>query len=277
MKKFLEKYGPWALVTGASSGIGKEMATQLAAEGLNVVIVARRQNLLDELKQTLTDKYNVQVRTLPVDLLSDDAVETLDEATHDLNIGLVIPNAGIEIVGEFVDTEPRKNSELVQLNLVVPMKIANVFGQRLKKQGRGGILFTSSLFGYQGIPYVANYAATKAYILSLGEALHNELIPYGVDVSVLSPGLTATEMVENMSVDFKKIPLFTMQPQRTARAGLRALGKKSTVVPGLLNKVYAWENRFIPRTWPVSLFGFLIRRALKKNVLPDLDQEVRAR
>lgn len=265
MKKFTKKYGPWALVTGASSGIGKEMATQLAAKGLNVVMVARRQNLLDDLRTKLIEQYHVEVMVLAMDLQSQDAITQLDAATRNLDIGLVIPNAGVEIVGEFVDTDVHKNSALVQLNTIVPMQIANLFGARLKQRGNGGILFISSLFAYQGIPYVANYAASKAYILTLGEALNVELGKYGVDVSVLSPGLTATEMVTNMSIDFKKIPMFTMQPDQTVRIGLSALGNKATVVPGLLNKIYAWENRFIPRSWPVSLFGFLIRRAQKQK------------
>jgi len=265
MKNFTKKYGPWALITGASSGIGKEMATQLAAEGLNLFIVARRENLLTALKNKLTSKYDIQVQTLTLDLTKNDAVEKLADATSTLDIGLVIPNAGVEVVGEFVDTDMQKNNSLIQLNTMVPMQIANVFGSRLKKRGAGGILFVSSLFGYQGIPFVANYSATKAYILSLGEALHVELKPYGVDVSVLSPGLTATEMAANMPINFKKIPIPTMKPERTARIGLNALGKKATVVPGLINKIYAWENRFIPRTWPVSLFGFLINRARKLN------------
>ncbi len=273
MNNFTEKYGPWALVTGASSGIGKEMATQLAAKGLNVVIVARRQNLLDKLKQELTSKYKVEVLPLETDLYTDYAVKQIEEATRELDIGLVIPNAGAESAGEFVDVNVDKNTDLVQLNVIAPMQIANVFGQRLKRRGKGGILFVSSLFGYQGIPYVANYSATKAYILSLGEALRIELARYGVDVSVLSPGLTDTAMPANMPINFKKMPIFTMKPARTARIGLNALGKKSTVVPGMLNKIYAWENRFIPRTWPVALFGFLIRRALThdRQPIPNLD------
>ena len=273
MKNFVEKYGPWALVTGASSGIGKEMATQLAAKGLNVVIVARRQSLLNSLKEELMDKYAVEVLALQADLYQKNAAKQIEEITSELDIGLVIPNAGAELVGEFVDDDVNKNTDLVQLNIVAPMQIASSFGQRLKKRGYGGILFVSSLFGYQGIPYVANYAATKAYILSLGEALHVELGKYGVDVSVLSPGLTATEMPANMPINFKKIPMLNMKTSRVARVGLNALGNKTTVVPGLLNKIYAWENRFIPRTWPVSLFGFLIQRALihEREAIPNLD------
>jgi len=260
---FKDKYGPWALVTGASTGIGKEMAKQVAREGLNVVLIARRENLLHDLKQEIERNHQIKIRVIAMDLLEHEAIKTLDEKTQDLDIGLLIPNAGMELSGEFVDGDMQQHSGLVQLNTLVPMQIANVFGKRLKERGKGGILFLSSLFAYQGIPYVANYAASKAYILTLGEALNIELSPYGVDVAVLSPGLTATEMSENMSVDFKKMPIFSMHPAQVARAGLRTLGKKTTIVPGLLNKIYAWENRFIPRTWPVKLFGFLVHRALK--------------
>ena len=268
MNRFQKKYGPWALVTGASSGIGKEIATELAARGLSVVIVARRKHLLDELKQTLTQKYNVEVRVIQADLTEADAVNRIEAATRDLDLGLIVPNAGVEVSGEFVHTDPQRNNNLAQLNMLAPMQMANVFGRKLAKRGGGGILFTSSGFGYQGIPYVANYAATKAYILTLGEALHVELGRYGVDVTVLSPGLTATAMPANMPIDFKKIPMVAMSPAKVARVGLNALGRKATVVPGLLNKIYVWENRLIPRTWPVALFGFLIRRALKRDVQP---------
>ena len=261
---FKDKYGPWALVTGASTGIGKELAKQVAREGLNVVLIARRENLLHDLKQEIERNHQIKIRVIAMDLLEHEAIKTLDEKTKDLDIGLLIPNAGMELSGEFVDGDMQQHSALVQLNTLVPMQIANVFGKRLKERGKGGILFLSSLFAYQGIPYVANYAASKAYILTLGEALNIELSPYGVDVAVLSPGLTATEMSENMSVDFKKMPIFSMHPAQVARAGLRTLGKKTTIVPGLLNKIYAWENRFIPRTWPIKLFGFLVHRALKQ-------------
>jgi len=128
------------------------------------------------------------------------------------------------------------------------------------------------LFGYQGVPMVANYSASKAYILSLGEALNVELKPLGIDVSVLSPGLTNTPMTQNMVVDFKKVPITSHQPEVVARVGLNALGKKATVVPGFINKFYAWENRLIPRSWPVKLFGFLIKRAM--TVKTHLQQSI---
>jgi hypothetical protein len=200
MSEFTEIYGPWALVTGASAGIGKAIATELAARGVN-------------------------------------------------------------IIGTSLDD----NDHMLQLNVQAPMQLAKVFGKKMARRGRGGILFISSLFAYQSIPWVANYAATKAYILSLGEALHVEMKRHGVDVTVLSPGLTDTAMPARMPINFTRIPLFKQQPQQVARAGINALGRKATVVPGLLNKFYAWENRLLPRSLPVALFGFLIRRAFRKE------------
>lgn len=130
------------------------------------------------------------------------------------------------------------------------------------------MIFVSSLFAYQGVPYVAHYAATKAYLLSLGEALHVELKPCGVDVLVLSPGLTTTEMTANMPVDFSKLPMVPQMPEQVARVGLRALGRKATVVSGIMNKMMAWENRLLPRATPVSLLGFLLGRAIKDDARP---------
>jgi short-subunit dehydrogenase len=265
MSEFTEKYGPWALVTGASAGIGKAIATELAARGINIIGVARRQVLLDQMQQELMGEHGIQVRTIRADLTDPESISKIELLTSDLEIGLVVPNAGIEISGAFISTSLDDNDRMLQLNVQAPMQLAKVFGKKMARRGRGGILFISSLFAYQGIPWVANYAATKAYILSLGEALHVEMKRHGVDVTVLSPGLTDTAMPASMPINFTRIPLFKQQPQQVARAGINALGRKATVVPGLLNKFYAWENRLLPRSLPVALFGFLIRRAFRKE------------
>lgn len=263
MNDFQGKYGPWALVTGANAGIGKAIVHELAARKLNIVAVARRQILLDELKNDLEQKHGVEVRTLAIDLTEPDAIDKIDRATEDLVVGLVVPAAGIAVAEEFVTTAPELNAIIARLNMAVPMQLVHVFTNKMVQRQRGGVLFVSSLFAYQGIPYVANYAATKAYILALGEALHVELKKHGIDVSVLSPGLTATDMPANMPLDFSKLPMRYQSPQKVAQAGVKALGRKSTVVSGFINKFYAWQNRLIPRSLPVSLFGFLIKRAFK--------------
>jgi len=266
MKNFKQQYGPWALITGASSGIGRAMSEQLAAQGMNIVAVARNQGNLDALKDSLESRYAIKVRTLSADLSQPEANYEIDKQTADLDIALLIPNAGIENNGAFIDNAIEAEQKMLALNTTSPMLLTHLFGQRFKQRfasnKRSGILLTASLFGYQGVPYVSNYSATKAYILSLGEALNVELKPLGIDVSVLSPGLTDTAMPQNMAIDFSKMPITLHKPEVVARIGLNALGKKATVVPGFINKFYAWENRLIPRSWPVKLFGMLIKRAM---------------
>jgi len=265
MSEFKEKYGPWAIVTGANAGIGKSIATNLASRGINIIAVARRQQLLDELQVELSEDYGVEVRTLRVDLTDPESISKIELLTSDLEIGLVVPNAGVEMSGQFIESSLQANEHMLRLNVQAPMQLARVFGARMAQRGKGGILFISSLFGYQGIPHVANYAASKAYILSLGEALYAEMKPHGVDVTVLSPGLTDTAMPANMPINFSRMPIFSQHPDDVARTGLNALGRKATVVAGLLNKFYAWQNRLLPRAFPVALFGFLIRHAFKKD------------
>ena len=168
MADFIEKYGSWAIVTGANAGIGKAIATELAARGINIVGVARRQSLLDELQQELSRDYGVEVRTIKADLTEPASISKIELATSDLDVGLVVPNAGVELNGTFIHSSLEANEKMLQLNVTAPMQMAKIFGAKMARRGRGGILFISSLFGYQGTPHVANYAATKAYILSLG-------------------------------------------------------------------------------------------------------------
>lgn len=261
MKNTIEKYGSWAVVTGASSGIGKSLTRQLAAEGMNIVAVARNESKLNDLKKEIQGEFKVLVEVLSVDLADPASSDLLAQKTAHLDVGLLVANAGVENDGSFVENDLARETQLLALNINSPMQLSHLFAKRFISKGKGGILLVSSLFGYQGVPYFANYSASKAYILSLGEALNVELKPHGVDVTVLSPGLTETAMVEDIGVDFSKIPITRHQPEVVARVGLNALGKKATVVPGIVNKFYAWENRLIPRSWPVKLFGFLIGRA----------------
>lgn len=263
MSSLQKKYGTWALVTGASSGIGKELARQLAHKGFNVVLVARREHLLDELAKELRDNAQVETRVVALDLSKAGAVRALYDAASTLDVGLVIPAAGIDEMGRFLDKDYSRIEHMLTLNIQVPTEIAHVFGQKLAARKRSGIILVSSVFGYQGIPNFAGYAASKAYILVLGEALNVEFAQQGIDVLVLSPGLTDTPFSQSMEINFSKIPMFAQRPETVAKIALAALGHKPTVVSGLLNKVYAWENRLIPRSWPVNLFGFLINRAIK--------------
>jgi len=269
----LKRYGNWALVTGASSGIGLEFVRQLASHGMNLVLVARRGDVLAALAQELTREFTVEVKIISRDLSEEDAVEKLFQALSGIEIGLVVMSAGMEATGHFTKVSLDRHIQLERLNIDVPMRMARLFGEAMVTRQRGALLFVSSLFGYQGVPIVANYAASKAYILSLGEALNVEMKPHGVDVLVLSPGLTDTDMPAQMPINFGKMPITTSSSKAVVRVALRSLGKKATVVPGFINKFYAWENRLIPRSWPVKLFGFLINNAFDKNRRNELLHE----
>ncbi len=264
MSQFQSQFGPWALVTGASSGIGAEFARQLAGRGLNVVTVARRKSLLDQQAATLQRNSGITVRPIALDLNEADAMDQLLRQTQELDIGLVVPNAGIETHGAFLKIPLDEQTQLLRLNCEVPLRMAHHFGQQLAKRGRGGILFVSSTFAFQAVPYFANYAASKAYILSLGEALHQELKTKGVVVTTVAPGLTATEMPKRLQMDVSKLPMKAMNVEPVVRSALKALEKRQAlVIPGGMNKMMAFmAQRLMPRQTIVATFGNMNRKAM---------------
>lgn len=270
MKNTVKKYGKWALITGGSNGIGLAFAKDLAAAGHNLILVARGQTTLEARAKELSDAHNVEVDIFPIDLTAPGATSELYELTKSRDPGLIFLSAGAETTGDFTVVSADAHRSLIDLNIQAPAELARLYGADMVKRGRGGIVFLSSLFGYQGIPLLANYSASKAYILTLGEALYVEMKPHGVDVLVVSPGLTDTDMPAKMPVNFNKLPITKHKPAKVARTALGALGRKPTVVPGLINKMYAFENRFMPRIWPTKLFGFLIRNAMHKDRKPEL-------
>jgi hypothetical protein len=265
MLSYTNKYGQWALVTGGSTGIGLALAKQAASCGMDIILVARRAGLLAQAQEVIQGKYKVKVKVIELDLTADAALDKLFEETKSLEVGMLVPNAGIELNGLFINTSMEANRKLLRLNSEMPMALTHHYGRMMAARNKGAILLVSSGFGYQATPYIANYAATKAYILALGEALNVELKEYGVDVTVLSPGLTKTSMTDDSTINFKKLPVFSMAPDVVARIGFKALGRKASVIAGFLNKFYVWQNRFVPRSVPVKLFGILVRRAIRKE------------
>jgi short-subunit dehydrogenase len=224
-------YGPWALVTGASSGIGEEFARQVAASGINVVLLARREDRLKEVAAALTARYHVQTRTVALDLGHDGILGPIGEATDDLDIGLVISNAGAGNPGPFISLPRERLREIVHLNVISHLEIAHHFGRKLAARGRGGIVLVSAAAAAGGLPFMANDSATKAYPLNLGEALHVELAQAGVNVTVLVPILVKTPVIARMGFDALDLPVEIISAEQTVDEALTALTEnKATTI-----------------------------------------------
>src|SRR5690349_5524672 len=159
---FAKQYGPWALVTGASSGIGAEFVRQLAAEGFNIALAARRGNLLETIAQEVERRNGIATRCVVVDLSEDTAVDALDEQLRDIDIGLVVSNAGTGQPGHFLEQDHREQLERFRLNTLSHFNIAYVFCTRLARRGGGGLILGGALGAAQGIPFAATDAGSKA-------------------------------------------------------------------------------------------------------------------
>ena len=241
--QFRERYGPWAVVTGASEGIGREIALRLAESGLNLILVARRRELLEELASRLASQWGIQTRALTADLGTLAGINAVQTGTEDLDVGLLIAAAGFGTAGLFLSADLAREYDMLEVNCRAVLTLSHHFAQRLAKRGRGGIVLMASLVGFQGVPYAAHYAATKAYVQSLAEALQVELAPMGVDVLASAPGPVKSGFAKRADM----IMGLAIEPVSVAQATLDALGRKATVAPGLLSKILTYSLIVLPR------------------------------
>jgi short-subunit dehydrogenase len=248
---FNSKYGPWAVVTGASSGIGRALAIELAAKGLDLVLVARRQPELEQLAAELSAGHGVQVRVLAADLAAATALTRIETETQDLDVGLFVAAAGFGTAGEFLDADLETELAMLDVNCRAVMRLSLHFGKRLAERSRGGLILFGSLVGYQGTPRTAHYAATKAYVQTFAEALHIELAPKGVDVLSSAPGPVDSGFANRSNMKMGAAE----KPETVARATLAALGKRMTVTPGPLSKALTWSLMTAPRGLRVRIMG----------------------
>jgi uncharacterized protein len=238
------RFGPWALVTGASSGIGKEFARQIAASGINVVLVARREALLREVGVEFSKRYGVEHRAVALDVSRDDFIGQLASTTADLDIGLVVSNAGTGNSGEFLTLDRQLHHTTLRISTMAHLDVAHVFGAKLAARKRGGLVLVGAMGAENGVPLMANDGAAKAYIHSLGEALHYEFKLRGVCVTVLAAGFTETAVLGKFGFDPKTMPLKPMSVEQCVSEGLSGLIKnRSRVVPGRLNRLM---NALVP-------------------------------
>jgi short-subunit dehydrogenase len=204
-REFAERYGPAALVTGASSGIGQAFAEELAERGFDLVIAARRVNRLEELAARLARECAVRVSVCEVDLAQPTAAQSIFGATAGLDIGLVVSNAGFGLKGEHAANDSHAMTDMLMVNCNMPMQLAHGFIPRLRRRGRGGIIFTSSIEALMGCPYSTAYSASKALVNALGEGLWAELGPEGIDVLTLCPGATESEAAGLQGIDISTL------------------------------------------------------------------------
>ncbi|MGH3722606.1 MAG: SDR family NAD(P)-dependent oxidoreductase [Mycobacterium sp.] len=253
-----ERFGPWAVVTGASSGIGREFAHQLAAAHINVVLIARRLATLQNLGAELADRYSVEFRAVGADLTDAAMLERVAANTDDLDVGLLVSNAGALLPGAFLDSNLGAQHEVLRINSAAHLSLTHHFGQRLAQRGRGGIVLVSALGASNGVPYLANTAATKAYIATLGAGLHAELGKHGVHVTVLLPGATRTPAMGQLGLDPAKTP-GVLEPEQCAKEALLAVERnRANCIPGRINRATA-------ALAPAALTRAIMSRQLSRN------------
>ena len=257
MTGFIERYGPWAVVAGASEGIGASFSRKLAARGLNLVLLARRAAPLETLATELRDQHGVEVRVQPLDLGSADAVSNLGAAIEGLDVGLLIYNAAYAPIGAFIDIDVEEHLKAVAVNVQGPLRFSHYFGRRFAKRGKGGIILMSSMSGYQGTAMVANYAATKAYDTVLAEGLWYELRGHGVDVLACIAGATLTPSYEAATEEIPtRGPARPMNPDDVTAQALQDLGRRPSRISGLGNRLaYALLHRIIGRRAAIGIFS----------------------
>ena len=257
---FSEKYGPWAIVTGASSGIGEEFCRQLAARKLNLVLVARRQERLEKLSRELVREYGIETKIITLDVSDINFLEHITTATESLDIGLLVNNAGFALTGNFLDHSLEEELSLLYVNCRAPLMLAHSFGKRLIQRGRGGIINVSSVSAFLPMPFWTQYAASKVYDLYLSEGLWFEFKQKGIDVLALCPGGTRTE--------FSKVAgtkSHGMESGRVVELAIRNLGRKSLVIPGFGNRLVVLMNRIMPRRWLIQIGARVVAGMKNEN------------
>ncbi len=245
---FSTRYGPWALVTGASRGLGAEFARQCAARGLNIILVATNADLLKNQAESISCEYHVQVKTLAVDLSREDFLDRVSPVIDSLEIGLLINNAGLSRVKPFLDHTTEDLVKQLHVNARAGLILARHLSPKMVERKRGGIIFLSSGSAMLGTAFATNYAGTKAYNLILAESLWYELRPYGVDVlgfmagSTKTPGWDANHPKPSALVK-------VMDVESAVTEALGALGKRPSLIAGRANRLgYFFLGRLFPRS-----------------------------
>jgi hypothetical protein len=258
-----DRYGDWALITGASAGLGAEFAKYLGREGISCVLTARRADRLEALASELGRQYGIQTRTIPVDLTDPAGADQLADAVKDLEIGILINNAGFGYAGRFDKLDSTRLRDMIQLNCITPTLLAHRLLPAMRARGRGAMVITGSVSGRQPLPLHSVYSATKAFDLHLGEALFVEMRDANVDVLVLEPGATQTEFGATAG----QLEHSGHTPEEVVATAFEALGQQPSVIVGWFNWLRAnGASRFAPR----PLVAYLARHIMQLQTPTDM-------
>ena len=235
---FAQKYGRWAVIAGASEGVGASLADQLAARGLDLVLIARNGTLLDDVAAGVRDRHGVEVRPLVLDLTVPDVGDRVAEATDGLEVGLLIYNAGAaNRTVEFLDDPVDFALNQIKLACIGPVELSRHFAPAMRDRGRGGIVLVGSLACLAGASLMAVYSAVKAFDVNFAEGLWAELRPHGVDVCCMPLGQTWTEAYQRMGFPYD--PATVMLPEDVAREIIENIGNGPTYPVGESNRAMA--------------------------------------
>lgn len=252
---FHRQYGPWAVVAGASEGIGRAFAHALAEKGLDLVLIARRAEPLEAEANLIRRRHRVGVETVSLDLGAPDLASRFEAAIADKDVGLLVYNACYSDIGEFLAMDMASKQKTLDVNCRGPVTLSTVMGDRLVARGSGGLLLMSSMSGFQGTAMVSTYAATKAFDTVLGESLWAELRPKGVDVLVCVAGATTTPNFNAQTPKEKQRQVFPMTPEDVARGALANIGNGPVYIPGAMNRLVSVLGRIVGRKRAVEFIS----------------------
>lgn len=244
IKRLKNTYGNWALVTGASSGIGKEMALKLGESGYNLVVTGRSKQKLEDLATLIFNQYKVEVFPVSGDPSKEADVQMLIKETINLPLGIVVLNAGFGTSGEFYKSELESELNMLEINCRSILILTHHYCScMIEEKRKGALVLLSSMIAFQGVPNAAHYAATKAYVQTLGEGLTKELKRKNVDILVAAPGPVDTGFAECAGMKMN----MTLKPEQIGVPIIRSIGKRTTVFPGFLTKFLIFNLRLTPR------------------------------
>jgi uncharacterized protein len=259
------KYGPWAVVTGASDGIGRAVAVELAGRGINLVLSARRAMLIENLAAELRSRHNIETRVIACDMATKSGMDALIAQTSGLDVGTLIAAAGYGFSGDFLSSDAQTDTNMLAVNCTSSLVLTRHFATQMVQRKTGAIVLFSSVVAFQGAPHSAHYAATKAYIQTFAEGLSYEFKPHNISVVCVAPGPVHTGFAARANMVMAQAET----PENVAKATVNAIGKTFLVRPGFLAKMLGYSLSLLPRFVRVVTMGKIMGASVKRSNEPE--------